>query len=114
MVSTNQRGNYYKRKTRDWFKKQGYTVELTEFVCGRMIGKGKIIYQKKDVLASDGIAYNDQEFILWNSKHTTTGNIAVEKSRGKKEYKQITVPPFIQKQLIIWKPRIKEPIIINC
>jgi hypothetical protein len=114
MASTNSRGNYYKRKTRDWYEAQGYTVELTEFVCGRMIGKGKIIYQKRDVLASDGIAYNAKEFILWNSKHTVTGVTDQMKYKGKEEYKKILVPPFIRKEVIIWQPRIKEPKVIKC
>jgi hypothetical protein len=111
--STVSKGSYYKNKTREWYQKKGYTVELTEFVCGRMIAPGKIIYTKKDILASDGIAYNENEFILWNSKHTTTGSIANEKSSGKKDYEKIKVPKFIKKQLIIWQPRIKEPTIIE-
>jgi len=113
MPSTVQRGNYYKRKTKKWFEDKGYTVELTEFVCGRMIGKGKIIYQKKDVLASDGVAYTDTEFILWNSKHTVTGEIAQMKSSGKKNFMEIKVPPFIKKQVIIWQPRVREPAVFD-
>jgi len=112
MASTNKRGNYYKVKSREYYESRGYTVELTEFVCGRMVAPGKIIYSKKDILCSDGIAYNEQEFILWNSKHTTTGNIANEKSSGKKDYEKIKVPPFIKKQLIIWQPRQK-PVIVE-
>lgn len=111
--STVKRGNYYKDKTRKWFKKKGYTVELTEFTAVRFVGKGKQIFVKKDILASDGIAYNEHEFIIWNSKHTTTGSIANEKSSGKKDYEKIKVPKFIKKQLIIWQPRIKEPTIIE-
>ena len=109
MASSTSRGNYYKRKTKKWFEDKGYTVELTEFVCGRMIGKGKVIYQKIDVLASDGMAYNEDEFILWNSKHTITGDISGVKHKGLKEYREIKVPPFIEKQVIIWQPRIKQP-----
>jgi len=112
MASTISRGNYYKRKSKEWYEKNGFTVELTEFVCGRMIGKGQMIYQKKDILASDGIAYNEKEFILWNSKHTVTGDKSSVKYDGKEEYKNIVVPPFIKKQLIIWEPR-KKPVIIE-
>ena len=111
MASTNSKGNYYKNKTRKWFQDQGFTVELCEFVCGRNIGGGKFIYQKRDVLSSDGVAYNEHQFILWNAKHTSTGNISVEKSRGKKEYEKIKVPSFIKKQLIIWQPRQKPTVI---
>lgn len=111
-VSTVKRGNYYKKKTQKWFEEKGYTVELTEFVCGRPIGDNKIIYMKKDILASDGIAYNEKEFILWNSKHTDTGSISDQKSKGKKAFEEIKTPPFIEKQLIIWQPRVKQPEVI--
>jgi len=105
MASTTSRGNYYKRRSKEYYEKLGYTVELTEFVTTRFIGKAKPIYVKKDILKSDGIAYNEKEFILWNSKHTLTGNISSEKSSGKKDYEAIIVPPFIKKHLIIWQPR---------
>lgn len=111
--STVSKGNYYKRRSKEYYEKLGYTVELTEFVCGRMIGKGKFIYQKRDILASDGIAYNDKEFILWNSKHAETWSLyKTNESKYIKEYEQIKVPPFIRKQLTVWIPR-KEPIIID-
>jgi len=112
MTSTTKRGNYYKVKSKEYYQALGYTVELTEFVTTRFIGKAKPIYVKKDVLKSDGIAYNEKEFILWNSKHTTTGSITNEKSSGKKDYATIKVPHFIKKHLIIWQPRQK-PIIIE-
>jgi len=115
MSSTTSRGNYYKNRTREWFRKQGYTVELTEFMSVRFIGAGKTIYQKKDILASDGIAYNETEFILWNSKHCSTGdknNIDTQIRQAKKEYAKIVVPPFIKKQIIMWEPR-KQPTVLE-
>ena len=115
MVSSVARGNRYKAKTKQWFIKNGYIVELTEFTAVRFIGKGKQIYVKKDILASDGIAYNDKEFILWNSKSVIKDQyVAREKSQGLKEYREIKTPPYIKKQLIIWKLRAKEPIVIDC
>lgn len=113
-MSTTSKGNYYKRKTKDWFEKQGYTVEICEFTYAVPIGGGRMIFKKKDILASDGIAYNKNEFILWNSKHTSTGQIYYEKYSGKKDYRNIVVPDFIKKQLIIWQPRKKQPDIIEC
>ena len=114
MASTVKRGNYYKKKTQKWFEDKGYTVELTEFVCGRPISKDKIIYIKKDILASDGIAYNEKEFILWNSKYydeVSSNSIDNRAKQYLKDYEEIKVPPLIKKQIIIWKPRIKEPFI---
>lgn len=114
MASTVKRGNYYKNKTKKWYEDHGYTVELTEFVCGRQIAPGKIIYQKKDILASDGIAYNKDEFILWNSKYAVgKESFASVKYQGKEEYKKIKVPKFIKKKLIIWIPRKKIPEVIE-
>lgn len=106
MASTTSRGNYYKTKTKQYFlEKQGYTVQITEFMCGRVIGGGKIIHCKKDVFGSDGIAMNGTDIIIfWNSKHTLTGDIAVEKSRGKKEFEKYPFLLTVKKQLVIWQP----------
>lgn len=115
-MSKNSRGTYYKNKTREWFKNKGYTVELCEFLCGLPIGGGKIIFTKRDVLASDGVAYNDTEFILWNSKHYTEDKVSMD-SRAKqyqKDYLNIKTPPFIKKQIIIWELRKREPTVYHC
>lgn len=114
MASSTSRGNYYKRKTKDWYEKQGYTVQYTEFTCGRMIGKGKIIYMKVDVFGSDGIAMNGKEIIFWNAKSTIIGKkgVSTEKSRGKKEFEKYPFPDCVKRQLVIWEPR-KQPIIIK-
>ena len=111
MSSSNSRGNYYKKKTQKWYEDQGYTVELTEFVCARQI-PGRIIYKKVDILASDGIAYNEKEFILWNAKSTNMGHVSWLKSTGSKDYRNINTPPFIKKQLVIWEPR-KKPVVVD-
>lgn len=116
MASTVSRGNYYKRKTKEWFEKQGYTVQLTEFLTARPLGGGRVIYVKKDVFGSDGISMNGQELIFWNSKHctntetSTLGNII---SQGKKEFSKYPFPETVKKQLIIWFPRIKNPRILG-
>jgi len=115
MTSTNQRGTYYKNKTRDWFNSQGYTTQLCEFVCGRMIGPGRIIYQKKDVFASDGISMNGKELIFWNSKHCTSKNSKSSQiSSAKKEYAQFPFPKGVKVQIIMWTPRVKQPEVIDC
>ena len=83
-------------------------------MCGRQIAPNKIIYVKKDVFGSDGISMNGIDIIFWNSKHTLTGDIAVEKSRGKKEFEKYPFPLSVKRQLVIWKPREKSPTIIEC
>ena len=113
MPSTTQRGNYFKVKTRKYFEDLGYETQITEFVCGRIIAPGKIIYCKKDVFSSDGISMNGKEIIFWNSKHTLTGDTAMEKWRGKKGFETHKFPLSVKRQVVIWQPRQKVPTIIN-
>jgi hypothetical protein len=116
MPSTTQRGNYYKKKTQVWFEKQGYTVQITEFMCGRMVAPGKIIYVKRDVFGSDGIAMNGEEIIFWNAKHCSTddkNNIDTQIRQGKKEFASYPFPTTVKRQLVMWQPRKKEPQIIH-
>lgn len=113
MASTTSRGNYYRKKTKEYFEKLGYETQITEFVCGRQIAPNKIIYVKKDVFSSDGISMNGNDIIFWNSKHTLTGNIANEKSSGKKDFNRHLFPECVKRQLVIWQPRIKKPTIIE-
>ena len=113
MASTVSRGNYYKKKTKEYYERLGYTVQITEFMCGRPISKSKIIYVKKDVFGSDGISINGNEIIFWNSKHTVTGDIASVKSSGKKEFEKYPFPSSIKRELVIWQPKQKQPTIIQ-
>jgi hypothetical protein len=112
MASTTSRGNYYKTKSKKYYEDLGYTVQITEFMCGRVIAPGKVIYCKKDVFGSDGIAMNGNEIIFWNAKHTTTNDISWVKSTGKKEFQKYPFPDNVIKHLIIWQPRKKQPEII--
>lgn len=112
MASTTSRGNYYKVKTKEYFESLGYVVQLTEFMCGRMIGPGKIIYVKKDVFGSDGIAMNGQEIIFWNSKAANEDTLYTHKSNAKQEFAKYPFPESVKKQTVIWLPR-RKPIIVD-
>jgi len=113
MTTNTSRGNYYKRKTREYLEKLGFTVQLTEFVSSRPIGGGRMIWTKKDVFGADGIAMNGEDIIFWNSKSITTGRLAIEKSEGKKEFRRYPFPKCVKLHLYIWEPR-KQPVIIDC
>lgn len=113
MASTTSRGNYYKKRTQQYYEKLGYETQITEFMCGRQIAPNKIIYIKKDVFSADGISMNGEEIIFWNSKHTITGDIAMEKYRGKLAFNKHKFPSTIKRQLVIWQPRQKIPTIIE-
>jgi hypothetical protein len=112
-MSTVSMGNYYKNRTKKWLEAKGYTVQLTEFVSARPIGGGRMIWTKKDVFGSDGIAMNGEEIIFWNAKATKIGQISWHKSQGKKQFDQFPFPESVKRHLYIWEPR-KEPIIIDC
>ena len=115
-MSTVSRGNYYKVKTKKFLESKGFTVQLTEFVSSRPIGNGKMIWMKKDVFGSDGIAMNGIDIIFWNAKATTedvTQGINKHKSAGKMEFSKYPFPPCVKRQLYIWQPR-KQPIVIDC
>lgn len=114
MSSTTSRGNYYKKKTKEYFEKLGYTVQLTEFMCGRIIGPNKIIYTKRDVFGSDGIAMNGYDIIFWNSKHSTVNhkrNINGQVYKARKEFQKYPFPKHIKTWSVVWLPRVKKPLI---
>lgn len=111
MASSVSRGNYYKRKTRDWFEERGYAVQLTEFLTARPVG-GRTIHSKRDVFGADGIAMNGEEIIFWNAKSTVSGQVSWHKSTGLSEFRKYPFPPSVKRQLFIWEPR-KEPIIVE-
>ncbi len=114
MASNASRGNYYKRKTREYYEKLGYTVQLTEFMCATVI-KGRCFYRKIDIFGSDGIAMNGEEIIFWNAKSTIQANKGISdmKKKGADEFKKFPFPATVKCQLVIWEPR-KKPIIVNC
>lgn len=115
MPSTTARGNYYKKKTKEYYESLGYTVQITEFMCGRMVAPGKIIYQKRDVFGSDGISMNGTEIIFWNSKATTEDRedgITKMKSEAKVEFEKFPFPAGVKKQAVVWLPK-KKPIIFD-
>ncbi len=114
-MSTTSKGNYYKKKTQEYFEKLGYTTQITEFMCGRMIPGNRMIYVKRDVFGSDGISMNGKEIIFWNSKATTNDRlygVTNMKSEAKVEFEKYPFPPSVKRQAVIWLPR-KKPIIVD-
>jgi len=101
------KGNYYKVKTKKWFEADDYTVEYLEKLQ-HVYAKGKVIYIKRDLLGADGLAVNDNEFILWNSI-SNRGDIA----KHIKRFKEYPCPDFIKRYVILWESRAKEPELIE-
>lgn len=114
-VSTVQRGNYYKQRTKKHYEKLGYTVQLTEFSCATFF-QGRCIYRKIDIFGSDGIAMNGSEIIFWNSKHTATDNndsYNEQMRQAKKEFGSYPFPKSVKRHIVMWKPRQK-PEVVDC
>lgn len=114
MASTTSRGNYYKRKSKQYYEKLGYYTVLTEFVTSIKTPKGTF-YKKIDIVGSDGLSMNGKEIIFWNSKATTEDvkdGISKMKSEAKIEFEKYPFPQNIKRQAIIWLPK-KQPIIFD-
>lgn len=106
-MSNTSRGNYYKRKSRDYYESLGYTVQLTEFMCALVV-KGKCFYRKIDIFGSDGIAMNGKEIIFWNSKATEQKS---NLTSGIKEFEKYPFPDSVIREIIVWETRKKPRII---
>ena len=88
-------------------------VQLTEFTTARPIGGGRIIYTKRDVFGSDGIAINKHQIIFWNSKHATNPKSRTEQIRqARQEMAAFPFPECVKIQVVMWEAR-KPPDIID-
>jgi hypothetical protein len=114
MASTTSKGNYYKRKSKEYYEKLGYYTVITEFITSIKTSKGTF-YRKIDIVGSDGLSMNGKEIIFWNSKATTEDRedgITKMKSEAKKEFEKYPFPEHVKRQAIIWLPK-KKPIIFE-
>lgn len=114
MASTISKGNYYKRKSKQYYEKLGYYAVITEFVTSIKTPNGTF-YKKIDICGSDGLSMNGEEIIFWNSKATTEDRedgITKMKSEAKLEFEKYPFPKSVKKQAIIWLPK-KKPIIFD-
>lgn len=127
------KGNYYKRKTKDFFVKQGYVVEymeklqrivttLTSELIGISITSGedkkgkekkqKLIWVKKDLFASDLLAIGNGEviFIQVKSGNKTTG---INIKKAVEEFNRYPFPDFVKRYIVVWRERQRDPEIID-
>lgn len=102
------KGQYYKLKTKKWFEGKGYLCEYTEKLQRIITKEGKVIFVKKDIWGSDGMAMNGEEMIFWNSKYRKA-NVA----KGLKEFSKYPFPSFVNLWLVIWEKGKREPEIIE-
>jgi len=101
------KGNYYRIKTKKWFQDKGYFTEYLE-KNQRIFTKGRVIFIRRDVAGADGLAMNGKELIFWQAK-LNSDNIA----KAFKEFNKFPYPNFIQRWIVVWKPRGREPQIVE-
>ena len=106
-MSKTSKGNYYRAKSRDFLVKQGYHVEIME-KYQRIYTKGKVIFNKNDLLGADLVAVSNEDFILVNVITNKT-----DISKHIKRFKGYPNPQFIKRVLMLWCPRVAIPDIIE-
>ena len=107
MPNKTQRGNYYKRKTKELYEKMGYMVQLTEFTRTILIPGKRPIFTKIDVLGADGISiHKEKGIIFWNSKHATDERSRdVQLRQAKNEFLKYPFPSCVRLELVMWEPK---------
>lgn len=104
-MNNRQIGQRNKLKTKKWLEKQGYIVESSEVNKICYFNK-RLVAVHKDLFGSDLLAMNGKDIIFvqckTNPKH---------KWDAKKEFAKYPFPKLVKRWIIIWKPKIKEPIV---
>lgn len=107
-ISAVAQGRKNNKMTRDWYRVQGYSCEYTELLRTIFLGPGKVIYQKNDLFASDGVAMNGKEMIFWNAKGITEKEKSILGSSLRK-FNEFPFPDFIIREIVVWEPKAKSP-----
>ena len=99
------KGNYYKFKTKRWLRDKGYFCEYLE-QNQRIYVKGRVIFIKRDLAGADGFAMDGKDIIFWQTK-LNRKNVA----EAVKEFKKYPYPACVQRWIVVWTPRDREPYI---
>jgi hypothetical protein len=99
-MSKASKGNYYRKRTRDWLESLGYLVEISEITRRNFIGKDKVIYTKRDFWGADLIARNAEDLIFVQVK-SNKAHI----SQGMKELNKGLWPGYVKRWVVYWPPR---------
>ena len=107
--SSVSKGNYWRLKTKQWFLDKGYSCEYLEKIQ-RLYTKGRIVFIKKDIFGADGLAMDGDKAIFWQCK-LGKKNIA----QAIKEFEKYPYPydhNVVERWIVVWTPRKKEPEVI--
>ena len=97
------KGNYYRKRTKDFYEKDGWRVDICEKNQRIFTPKG-IVFVKKDLWGADLIAAKGEEMMFIQCK-TNRSHINL----GLKEFRKYPVPSSVKQIVVIWEPRAKEP-----
>lgn len=106
------KGNYYKLRTKKWLEKKGYSVAIMEkmFRIFNRQNPEKIIYTKTDQMGSDLLAMNSEQLIFVQVKYNTARGKVNEAIR---EFAKYPFPDFVDRWIVIWEPKGREPEIVE-
>lgn len=108
------KGNYYRKKSIDYYRKLGYEVRQAEVNYMVAVGPRKF-FKKFDIGAADLFAWSAEknEWILVNAKYASKPQYVVDrKSEAKTEFAKQKLPACVKKQVCIWQTR-KAPLIFE-
>lgn len=105
------KGSYYKLRTKRWLEAQGYVVAYLERLLWIPNKKdlSRMIPVKQDQLGSDLLAMNVEELIFVQVKLGTSGV-----AKAVKTFATFPFPPTVQRWVVCWTPRAREPHVIDC
>ncbi len=110
MPSSVAKGNYYRRRTKEWLESQGFTVAVLEttfriFTTDKATGQPRIIFSKRDVWGAD-LCCRDAERLVFVQVKANAGDI----SKGLKELSVGPWPPTVERWVAHWPTgrRLKE------
>ena len=107
MPTNKQKGNYYQKKTKDWFFKEGYAVYIMENKRSIFLPKtGRVLYQTYDIAGCDLMAMNGKEILFIQVKTHDT-----DISKAIREFYEHPYPPDAKRIVVQWKLRSREPTI---
>ena len=106
-MNPRQKGNYYRNKTKAFLEKDGWKVQNLE-IPKRVFVKGQVFYTRQDLWGADLICVKNEELLIVQNKSNP-----VDISKGIKELKKAPWPDFVEKWVVIWPLRAREPQIIK-
>jgi hypothetical protein len=98
-MTRNQKGNYYRLKTKHWLEAKGFHVETVEKVQRIQGPRGQILYVKKDLLAADIVATSYEQMIFVNSICNRS-----DLASHIRQFLKYPYPPFVDRWVVLWIP----------